>query len=85
MFLNHFSLSAHPFAENPPITWLLHDPRVEQALARLKFFYEQATIALILGQTGIGKSSLLRLFNRAPSKSLSPGYLHLTPLNPTAF
>ena len=74
MFLNHFSLSAHPFAENPPITWLLHDPRIEQALARLKFFYEQSTIALILGQTGIGKSSLLRLFyKRASSKSLPSG------------
>jgi general secretion pathway protein A len=86
MFLNHFSLSAHPFAENPPITWLLHDPRVEQALARLKFFYEQATIALILGQTGIGKSSLLRLFlNELPQNRFHPVYLHLTPLNANGF
>ena len=25
MFLNHFSLHSHPFAENPPIDWLLRD------------------------------------------------------------
>lgn len=86
MFLDHFSLSAHPFAENPPINWLLHDPRIEQALARLKFFYEQTAIALILGQTGIGKSSLLRLFlQELPQNRFHPLYLHLTPLNANGF
>jgi general secretion pathway protein A len=62
MFLNHFALTAHPFAEKPPIDWLLRDERTEQALARLKFFEQQGAIALIIGQTGLGKSSLLRLF-----------------------
>ena len=86
MFLDHFSLNAHPFAENPPINWLLHDPRIEQALARLKFFYEQTAIALILGQTGIGKSSLLRLFlQELPQNRFHPLYLHLTPLNANGF
>jgi general secretion pathway protein A len=86
MFLDHFSISAHPFAENPPLNWLLHDPRIEQALARLKFFYEQTAIALILGQTGIGKSSLLRLFlHQLPQNRFHPLYLHLTPLNANGF
>jgi general secretion pathway protein A len=86
MFLNHFSLGAHPFSENPPIQWLLRDPRIDEALARLKFFEQQATLALIIGQTGVGKSSLLRLFlNELPQNRFHPLYLHLTPLHANGF
>ena len=86
MSLNHFSLTAHPFSENPPIQWLLRDPRIDQALAKLQFFEQQTLIALILGQTGIGKSSLLRLFiHELPQNRYHPLYLHLTPLNANAF
>ncbi len=86
MFLNHFGLTAHPFAEKPPIEWLLRDERTEQALARLKFFEQQGAIALIIGQTGLGKSSLLRLFiHELPHNRYHPVYLHLTPLNANAF
>jgi len=86
MFLNHFALTAHPFAEKPPIEWLLRDERTEQALARLKFFEQQGAIALIIGQTGLGKSSLLRLFiHQLPHNRYHPLYLHLTPLNANAF
>ncbi len=86
MFLNHFGLSAHPFAEKPPIDWLLCDERIEQALARLKFFQQQGDIALIIGQTGLGKSSLLRLFiHQLPQNRYHPLYLHLTPLKASAF
>lgn len=86
MFLNHFTLSAHPFTENPPLKWILRDPRIEEALARLKFFEEQATLALIIGQTGVGKSSLLRLFlNELPQNRFHPLYLNLTPLHPSGF
>lgn len=86
MFLNHFALTAHPFAEKPPIDWLLRDERIDQALARLKFFEQQGAIALIIGQTGLGKSSLLRLFiDQLPHNRYHPVYLHLTPLNANAF
>jgi general secretion pathway protein A len=86
MFLNHFALTTHPFAEKPPIEWLLCDERIEQALARLKFFQQQGDIALIIGQTGLGKSSLLRLFiHQLPQNRYHPLYLHLTPLNANAF
>jgi len=86
MFLDHFELTDHPFAEKPPIDWLLRDERTQQALARLKFFEQQGTIALIIGQTGLGKSSLLRLFiDQLPHNRYHPIYLHLTPLNANAF
>ena len=86
MFLNHFALTAHPFAEKPPLDWLLRDERINQALARLKFFEQQGAIALIIGQTGLGKSSLLKLFiHQLPQNLYHPVYLHLTPLNANAF
>lgn len=86
MFLTHFNMSVHPFAENPPIDWLLTDSRFEQALARMKFFLEQGRLALITGQTGVGKSSLLRLVRQAmPQNRYTPVYLHLTSVTPGAF
>ena len=86
MFLNHFSLNSHPFTEKPPIQWLLRDQHTDQALARLKFFEQQGAIALIIGQTGLGKSSLLRLFiHDLPHNRYHPLYLHLTPLKASAF
>ena len=86
MFLTHFALSTHPFAEKPPLQWLQKDPRIEQALARLKFFEQQGAIALILGQTGLGKSSLLRLFiHELPHNRYHPLYLHLTSIHANAF
>jgi len=86
MFLNHFSLNDHPFIEQPPTRWLMRDPRIDQALAGLQFFEQQGSIGLILGQTGIGKSSLLRLFiQELPQNRYQPLYLHLTTLNANAF
>ena len=86
MFLDHFDLNSHPFSEKPPIAWLLHDANTDQGLARLKFFEQQGNVALIIGQTGTGKSSLLRLFiQQLPQNRYQPLYLHLTPLSANAF
>lgn len=86
MFLDSFDLTTHPFTERPPVEWLLRDPRIDQAMARLKFFRQQGVIALITGQTGIGKSTLLKLFiHELPHNRFDPVYVHLTPLKATAF
>ena len=86
MFLDHFSLHSHPFAENPPIDWLLRDEHTDRALAGLKFFQQQGAMALIIGQTGLGKSSLLRLFlHDLPHNRYHTLYLHLSALNANAF
>jgi len=86
MFFTHFSMNTHPFAENPPIDWLLTDSRFEQALGRMKFFLEQGRLALITGQTGVGKSSLLRLVRQnMPQNRFTPLYLHLTSVKSGAF
>jgi general secretion pathway protein A len=82
MFLAHFNMAQHPFAEHPPIEWLLKDERFAQGLARLDYFVRDGLLAIILGQTGLGKSSLLRLFIQALAKNrCRPLYLHLTHLN----
>lgn len=86
MLFDQLGLHAHPFAEKPPLEWLLRDPRIDEALARLNFLEQQGAAALIIGQTGIGKSSLLRLFiHQLPQNRFRPLYLHLTPLNANAF
>ncbi len=78
MFLNHYNMTAHPFCEKPPIDWILNDDRFDQAIARLEFFQEQGDVALILGQTGIGKSSLIRMFKQSiPKNRYRILYLHL--------
>ena len=64
MFLEHFGMDRHPFCENPPTDWLLNDDRFQQAMAKLQIFEQQANIALVTGQTGVGKSSLLTLFKQ---------------------
>jgi general secretion pathway protein A len=86
MFLDHFSMTAHPFCENPPIEWLLTDDRFQEGLSRLHFTLNQGSLALVLGQTGIGKSSLLRLFKSTmPKNRYHAIHINLTSVTPTAF
>lgn len=82
MFLTHFNMTQNPFTERPPIDWLLKDERTAQGLARLEYFAQEGLVALLLGQTGVGKSSLLRLFIHALSNNrYNTRYVHLTHLN----
>ncbi len=86
MFLSHFKLDEHPFCEVPPPDWLLKDDRFEQALAQLQLFRGQAEIALVTGQTGVGKTSLISLFRQTmPKNRYRPVYFHLNGMSPTAF
>jgi len=79
MFLSHFKMNDHPFQERPPVEWILKDDRISEALARLDYFTHQGTLALLIGQTGVGKSTLLRLFIQNLSRNrYRPLYLHFT-------
>lgn len=85
MFLHHFKMSAHPFQESPPLDWILNDDRFSQSLARLEYFSNQGSLALVIGQTGVGKSTLLRLFIQSLSKNrYRPVYIHHSGINPAA-
>jgi general secretion pathway protein A len=85
MFLNHFKMMDHPFQEAPPLDWVLNDHRFDQAMARLDYFAKQGSLALLTGQTGVGKSTLLRLFiQKLPKNRYHPVYLHFTGVNAIA-
>jgi general secretion pathway protein A len=72
-------MSTHPFPEHLPVERLLRDDRMAQGLARLSYLLQEGSLALITGHTGIGKSSLVRLFLSSLSRNkYLPVYLHLT-------
>jgi len=85
MFLDHFKMTAHPFCERPERDQLLRDERMEQGLARLDYLTAQGTLGLLVGPTGVGKSSLLRLWIDSLSPhQYHPVYLHLTHVEASA-
>jgi general secretion pathway protein A len=81
MFLTHFKLTTQPFAERVAADALWQDDRMRQGLARLRYLAEQATVGLITGASGVGKSALLKRFLHELSRpQYEPVYLHLTHL-----
>ena len=81
MFLTHFKLSSQPFAERVAADALWQDDRMRQGLARLRYLAEHATVGLITGPSGVGKSVLLKRFlHELSGPQWEPVYLHLTHL-----
>jgi len=79
MFTTHFKMTAHPFAEGTPTDRLLKDERLTQGLARLEYLAAAGTLALVTGTTGVGKSSLIKLFLASLSRNrYHPVYVYLT-------
>ena len=79
MFTAHFKMTAQPFSENTPAERILKDERITEGLARLKYLATAGTLALLSGPTGVGKSSLLKLFFSSLSGNrFQPAYLYLT-------
>jgi len=86
MFTTHFKMTDHPFSERVPIHGILRDERMTQGTARLNSISHHATLALITGDEGVGKSSLIRLFMDSLGKNrYHPVYIHLTHLNAPSF
>lgn len=86
MFTNHFNLKAQPFLERAPIEQLQKDERMTEGIARLEYFSQAGTIAVVTGQTGVGKSTLIKLFLALLTRTrFHPVYLHITHVNAVAF
>ena len=82
MFLTHFQFTTQPFAERVAAAALWQDDRMQQGLARLHYLAEQATVALVTGGSGVGKSALLKRFlHELHGPRWQPVYLHLTHLS----
>lgn len=81
MFLNHFKLTSQPFAERVSADLLWPDERMQQGLARLRYVAEHATLGLVTGASGVGKSALLKRFlHQLTGPQWETVYLHLTHL-----
>jgi len=86
MFWNHFRMTTQPFSERIPVERILKDERITQGLARLQYLLTDGTIALLTGQTGAGKSSLIKLFLQSieSSNNFRPVYLYITDVRITS-
>jgi general secretion pathway protein A len=81
MFLAHFKLTSQPFAERVSADALWPDDRMRQGLARLRYLADQATVGLVTGASGVGKSALLKRFlHELSGPQYEAVYLHLTHL-----
>lgn len=79
MFTAHFNLTVQPFLEWTPVDRLQKDERFVQGMARLAYLAHAGGIAVVTGHTGVGKSSLIKLFLTTLSPNrYHPVYLHLT-------
>lgn len=79
MFTTFFKMQSQPFTENVSIEQIYRDDRMTQGLARLQYMASQTTIALIQGQTGVGKSVLIKLLlSSLPENYYKPIYIFFT-------
>jgi len=77
--LEQFGFTQQPFPRVPADDALLRHKGLEEVLAKLHFALERDTIALLIGESGCGKSTALSLF----AKSLEPSAYQLVPLSLT--
>ena len=81
MFTSHFSMTTQPFSERINTSLIMKDDRFTQGLARLQYLLHSGSIAVLYGQTGVGKSTLPKLFlSQIPQNLFLPIYLHFTHL-----
>ena len=79
MFTTHFKMTTQPFLENTAAQHILKDERVSEGLARLTYLASHGTLAVLTGPTGVGKSSLIKLFLSSLSGNrFQPAYVYLT-------
>jgi len=79
MFKDYFKMNAMPFSERISTNNIIRDDRMECAIAKLSYLAHDGSIGVITGQTGVGKSTLLRLFLATlPSNNYHPIYIHFT-------
>ncbi|MCP4265958.1 MAG: AAA family ATPase [Candidatus Brocadiaceae bacterium] len=79
MFTTFFNMTEQPFSERVATEQIFRDERITQGIARLKFMSISTTLALIVGQNGVGKSVLIRLLiSELPANQFLPVYIHFT-------
>jgi type II secretory pathway predicted ATPase ExeA len=82
MYQEHFKMKAQPFSEHAPPSSLWIDQRMKDGVARLTYLAESAELGLVIGQTGVGKSALLKYFLSHLPQQCEAVYCHLANLPP---
>ena len=86
MITTFFKMTKQPFPETIPAIDIMQEERMTQGIARLTFMIQYGFIALITGDEGVGKSSLIKLFiNSLDKKQYYPVYQHITNLKSLSF
>jgi len=81
MFTTFFNMTTQPFSERIPVAKIVKDQSIENSIAKLQYMLYQGDIALIHGQTGVGKSTLIKLFlANIPLNQYLPLYINFTHL-----
>ncbi len=82
MYQTHFQFKTQPFSEHASPATLWVDERMQEGLARLGHLLEHATLGLITGPTGVGKSAILKRFlHELPRNRYETVYCHLAHLS----
>ena len=82
MYQEYFKLKTQPFCEHASVGSLWIDQRMKDGLARLTYLAEHAALGLVTGQTGVGKSALLKYFLNHLPQQCEAVYCHLANLPP---
>ena len=78
------TVSRPSLSANAPAASLWIDERMKEGLARLAHLVEHATLGLVTGPTGVGKSALIKRFlHELPRQQCESVYCHLTHLKST--
>ena len=62
MYLEYFQLKSQPFSEHAAAAVLWQDRRMEEGLTRLEYLIQCGQLGVVTGQSGVGKSALLKRF-----------------------
>ena len=65
MFEDFYSLSNTPFTKDIPVESLYNSNVVEEVMSRLEFVADRQQFAIVVGECGTGKSTIIRKFKSA--------------------
>ena len=68
MYLVFFGMKNLPFVRAVPASALYEPPEISEALARLEYVAEHQQFAAVTGDSGVGKSTLIRKFEHSISR-----------------
>ncbi len=85
MYLEHFGLDRKPFSKTPDPEFLFHSRQHAEALARLSHALEEREVAVLTGEVGTGKTTLLHALLSQLDASTASAFVFNPRLDPLDF